>query len=155
MNIPDFDLDNQEVEDFETKIDEVYEVLEELQSKDEAVVREAEIKVDAFLAKTKAEKDPVVAENKNVINRSPEETAVKKADDLKVLGNDAFRSGDYPKAIELYTSSIMQRDDNHVLFTNRAQARMKIQKYHDASMDCKQAIKLKPTSIKAHVWLSR
>ena len=67
----------------------------------------------------------------------------------------SFRSGNFKRACEYYTSAIMARDDNHILYTNRAQAFMKLGKFYEASNDCKTAIKWKPDSIKAHVWLSR
>ena len=70
-------------------------------------------------------------------------------------GNDAFKSGDWKTAKELYTSAIMQYDRNHVLFTNRAQAEIHLKEYFEASRDCEAAIKLNPDSIKAHIHLAK
>ena len=63
--------------------------------------------------------------------------------------------GEWKKAKELYTSAILQNDENHVLFTNRAQAEIHLKQYFEASKDCEAAIKLKPDSIKAHIHLAK
>ena len=73
------------------------------------------------------------------------------------MGNEAFKCGDFKQAEEYYTSALMQWDkvslcnisrnydtkktqimfQNYVLFTNRAQTRIKLKKYQDAVDDCK------------------
>ncbi len=45
--------------------------------------------------------------------------------------------GDYKRSIELYTSSILERGDNPLVFTNRAQARIHLGLYDEAVEDCR------------------
>ena len=67
------------------------------------------------------------------------------------MGNKSFRGGDYKLAEEYYTSAILKYEDNHVLFTNRAQARLRQDKFQEAVDDCKEAIKLKQDNLKTMV----
>ena len=90
-----------------------------------------------------------------MINHDKDEEANKKANEYKEMGNDAFRQAEFKRATELYTSALMIKDDNHILYTNRAQALIKLGKYLDASHDCRKAIKLKPEFIKAYIHLSK
>jgi tetratricopeptide (TPR) repeat protein len=57
---------------------------------------------------------------------------------LKKEGNDAFAAGLWTEAEEFYTSSLLTFDENPVVFTNRAQARLKLEKYAEAIEDCRQ-----------------
>ncbi len=45
--------------------------------------------------------------------------------------------GDYPRAAELYTSSILEDDSNPLVFTNRAQARIHLGQFNAAVEDCR------------------
>lgn len=49
------------------------------------------------------------------------------ADKLKEQGNATFRDGDFVKAEELYTQAIQKYSQNPLIFTNRANARLKLQ----------------------------
>lgn len=154
----EFDVQEKDVEKFEMKVDRVYKMLEELTCSDKETVKEAEAKIDKFLAETKAEEAKSfvkIKSSRTVINKDPKEESLKKANELKEDGNEAFRQGDYKKAVELYTSALMIKEDNHILYTNRAQSLIKLQKYLDASHDCRKAIKLKPDFIKAYIHLSK
>ena len=153
-----FDVDEMEVKNFEMKVDKVYQMLEELTCSDQGKVKEAEAKIDKFLAETKTEEARRFVKVKNdrtVINKDENEASSKKANEYKEMGNQAFKEGDFRKAAELYTSALMIKDDNHILYTNRAQALIKLGKHLDASHDCRKAIKLKPEFIKAYIHLSR
>ena len=90
-----------------------------------------------------------------MINKDKNADNAKKANELKELGNEAFRQSDFPKAVEYYTSAVMAKDDNPIFYTNRAQALLKLGRYLEASHDCRQAIKLKPDLIKAYIHLSK
>ena len=157
----EFDVKKDSVEEFKTfemKVDKVYKMLEELTCNDESKVKEAEVKIDKFLAETKAEEAKnfvKVQHSRTVINKDHNEENAKKANEYKEMGNDAFRKGNHKTAMELYTSALMIKDDNHVLYTNRAQALMKLGKFLDASHDCRKAIRLKPDFIKAYIHLSK
>ncbi len=55
---------------------------------------------------------------------SDEEKRKKSSEELKLEGNKAFQDGAYQLAEEYFTSAILQWDRNHVLFNNRALARI-------------------------------
>ena len=125
-----------EMDKFEMKVDKVYKMLEELTCKDEDKVKEAEEKIDKFLAENKAEEAKSFVKVKNertVINKDKNEEFMKKANEYKEMGNEAFRKAQYKKAIELYTSALMMKDDNHILYTNRAQALIKVSLHYETS----------------------
>ena len=44
---------------------------------------------------------------------------------------------------------------NHILFTNRAQAKLKQKKYQEAIDDCKEAIKLKQDNLKTIIIITK
>ena len=145
---------------FEMKVDKVYKMLEELTCADKGKVKDAEAKIDKFLEENKTEqeaahKEVKVRNDRTVINKDKNADNVKKANELKELGNEAFRQSDFQKAVEYYTSAVMAKDDNPILYTNRAQALLKLGRYLEASHDCRQAIKLKPDLIKAYIHLSK
>ena len=99
-------------------------MLEDLTCTDEKTVKEAEENIDKFLAETKAEeaKDFVqvrTGADRTAITKDKNEEIVKKANEYKEMGNEAFKQGQYKKAEELYTSALMMKDDNHMLYTNR------------------------------------
>ena len=75
------------------------------------------------------------------------------AEVLKVQGNDAFREGDFEKAETLYTQAITRYSQNPLLFTNRANVRLKLQKWEDAIDDCIHSIDLMPRNMKAYFCL--
>uniref|UniRef100_A0A8C4YPW7 Tetratricopeptide repeat domain 12 n=1 Tax=Gopherus evgoodei TaxID=1825980 RepID=A0A8C4YPW7_9SAUR len=64
------------------------------------------------------------------------------ANALKEKGNDAFSKGDYATAIQLYTEGLEKQKDMQVLYTNRAQAHMKLQEYKKVISDCEWALKV-------------
>ncbi|XP_055860826.1 tetratricopeptide repeat protein 12-like isoform X2 [Biomphalaria glabrata] len=73
------------------------------------------------------------------------------ANTLKEQGNTEFKQGNFQKALELYNQAIDQIRDSSVLYTNRAQARMKLGLYSDALKDCDLALRLWPNCLKAYV----
>lgn len=86
-----------------------------------------------------------------------------KAEEMKNLGNDAIRDGDYDKAIELYSKAIaldkvnLDREgaDGYRLYCNRAKAYLAKQPaerryFKWALKDAEMAIKIKPDFAKAH-----
>uniref|UniRef100_H9GEA4 Uncharacterized protein n=1 Tax=Anolis carolinensis TaxID=28377 RepID=H9GEA4_ANOCA len=64
------------------------------------------------------------------------------ANALKDKGNDAFSKGDYEAAIEKYTEGLKKQKDMPMLYTNRAQAYIKLQKYDQAIEDCDWALRV-------------
>ncbi|NWI95739.1 TTC12 protein, partial [Pitta sordida] len=77
------------------------------------------------------------------------------ANALKEQGNDAFRRGDYSLAIQRYSEGLQQLRDKQELFTNRAQAYLKIQEYEKAIGDCEWALKCNRKCIKAHFLMGK
>jgi hypothetical protein len=55
---------------------------------------------------------------------SDEEKRKRNSEELKLAGNKAFQDGAYQLAEEYFTSAILQWDRNHVLYNNRALARI-------------------------------
>nr|XP_054295784.1 tetratricopeptide repeat protein 12 isoform X6 [Pongo pygmaeus]XP_054295785.1 tetratricopeptide repeat protein 12 isoform X6 [Pongo pygmaeus] len=91
-----------------------------------------EINSEAFLASV--EKDA-----KERAKRRRENKVL--ADALKEKGNEAFAEGNYETAILCYTEGLEKLKDMKVLYTNRAQAYMKLEDYEKALVDCEWALK--------------
>ena len=64
------------------------------------------------------------------------------AEALKEKGNVAFRSGDYLQAEDLYTQALQKNPHNPLLFTNRANARLRLHRWDDAVNDCLKSIEI-------------
>lgn len=78
----------------------------------------------------------------------------KEAEAKKDAGNDAFRSGDHEKAVQLYSEAIELDNLNHVLYANRAAAYLALKKWEDARTDAKKCIALDATFVKAYLRLA-
>ncbi|MBN3277190.1 TTC12 protein, partial [Polyodon spathula] len=61
---------------------------------------------------------------------------------LKEMGNEAFAKGDYETAVQRYSEGLEKLRDMQVLYTNRAQAYIKLEKYKEAVNDCEWALKV-------------
>jgi len=64
------------------------------------------------------------------------------ADQLKEKGNQAFRNGDYLAAEDWYTQAIQRYSRNPLIFTNRANVRLKLQRWDGAINDCLKSIEI-------------
>eukprot|EP00069_Balaena_mysticetus_P009441 bmy_20247T0 len=91
-----------------------------------------EVNTEAFLASM--EKDA-----KERAKRRRENKVL--ADALKEKGNEAFVKGDYETAILCYSEGLEKLKDVKVLYTNRAQAYIKLGDYRKALVDCEWALK--------------
>uniref|UniRef100_A0A803KD03 Tetratricopeptide repeat domain 12 n=1 Tax=Xenopus tropicalis TaxID=8364 RepID=A0A803KD03_XENTR len=78
--------------------------------------------------------------------RRKENTAMANA--LKELGNKAFSKGDYETAVKCYSEGVEKLRDMQVLYTNRAQAFIKLEKYENAISDCQWALKARKCYLK-------
>lgn len=101
------------------------------------------------LQKKKNEKKPVNY-NKHFATKAEAEIEANKE---KQIGNEFYKANDYEEAIEHYTKSI-SAIPNTASYTNRALAYFKLKKYEQAINDCKQALKLEPNNLKAHLRLA-
>ncbi|KAK3560207.1 hypothetical protein QTP86_000776, partial [Hemibagrus guttatus] len=74
---------------------------------------------------------------------------------LKEKGNKAFALEDYELAFKLYTEGLEQLRDMPALYTNRAQALIKLKKFKEAISDCEWALKCNDKCIKAYIHMGR
>ncbi|KAJ0410880.1 hypothetical protein ATCC90586_007916 [Pythium insidiosum] len=65
-------------------------------------------------------------------------------------GNDSFKAGDFPKAVERYTEAIKREPTNAVYYANRAAAYTKLTSFVEAKRDCEKALELDPKYVKAY-----
>ncbi|KAM6172766.1 tetratricopeptide repeat protein 12 [Erethizon dorsatum] len=77
------------------------------------------------------------------------------ADALKEKGNKAFAKGDYETAILNYSEGLDKMKDMKVLYTNRAQAYIKLGEYQKALVDCDWALKCDEKCTKAYFHMGK
>ena len=77
------------------------------------------------------------------------------AEQLKTLGNTHFKNGEYEAAETLYGQAIQKNSKNPLLFTNRANARLKLEKWQDVIDDCLRSIELMKENMKAYFYLAQ
>jgi len=64
--------------------------------------------------------------------------------DFKTLGNEALQKKDFAKAAEYYTQGIAQDANNHILYSNRASARLALSQFDDALADSTKSVEINP-----------
>ncbi|KAF4555516.1 Hsp70/Hsp90 co-chaperone CNS1-like protein [Elsinoe fawcettii] len=64
------------------------------------------------------------------------------AEKFKEKGNELFKAGDFNGAEEQYTYAIQKYSQNPILFTNRAFARIKLQRWEGVVDDCLKSIEI-------------
>ena len=74
---------------------------------------------------------------------SPEEKRMH-ADKFKTLGNEAFKSKDYKKAVRHFSNAISWDPSNHVYFSNRSASCIYCGKFKQALRDALKCVQLKP-----------
>ncbi|KAK7316721.1 hypothetical protein RJT34_00390 [Clitoria ternatea] len=79
-----------------------------------------------------------------------ENSNVAKAEELKVLANDAFKARKYAQAIDLYTQAIEVNSQNAVYLANRAFAHLRLEEYGSAIQDATKAIEIDPKYSKGY-----
>ncbi|RDX92625.1 Serine/threonine-protein phosphatase 5 [Mucuna pruriens] len=79
-----------------------------------------------------------------------EKSNVSKAEELKLLANEAFAARKYSQAIDLYTQAIELNSQNAVYFSNRAFAHLRLEEYGSAIQDATKAIDIDPKYSKGY-----
>ncbi|XP_038062484.1 tetratricopeptide repeat protein 12-like [Patiria miniata] len=120
---------------------------------------EAAVRTYKEILKIDEKYEKMVADN---VKRAQEADASERAEKrkaeatvLKDQGNQAFNKGDYIRAIKLYTQGLERLKDFVVLYTNRAQAYNKLEKFTEAMEDCRTALQLEPNNVKALLHLGK
>uniref|UniRef100_A0A667YBL0 Tetratricopeptide repeat domain 12 n=1 Tax=Myripristis murdjan TaxID=586833 RepID=A0A667YBL0_9TELE len=91
------------------------------------------------------------AEDRRQRRRAKEQKAVA----LKEKGNEAYTQEDYETAVKYYTDGLAELRDMQPLYTNRAQAYIKLGKYKEAISDCEWALKCNEKCIKAYLHMGK
>jgi stress-induced-phosphoprotein 1 len=65
-------------------------------------------------------------------------------------GNEFFKAGDFPQAVERYSEAIKRDPSNAIYYANRAAAYTKLTSFVDAKKDCEKALDLDPNYVKAY-----
>ncbi|XP_057695773.1 tetratricopeptide repeat protein 12 isoform X2 [Corythoichthys intestinalis] len=78
-----------------------------------------------------------------------------KATVFKDRGNQAYAQGDYETAVKYYSDGLAELRDMQQLYTNRAQAYIKLERYEEAISDCKWALKCNENCIKAYLHMGK
>eukprot|EP00002_Diphylleia_rotans_P021449 TRINITY_DN4173_c0_g1_i1.p1 TRINITY_DN4173_c0_g1~~TRINITY_DN4173_c0_g1_i1.p1 ORF type:complete len:453 (+),score=100.92 TRINITY_DN4173_c0_g1_i1:71-1429(+) len=75
---------------------------------------------------------------------------VRLSDEKKNLGNKALTENHFEDAINLYTEAIELNPSNAILWSNRAQAHIKMEEYGSAVEDASKSIELDPNYLKGY-----
>ncbi|NXC20665.1 TTC12 protein, partial [Corythaeola cristata] len=169
--------EEEEFQRFLRRVDDIASLVQGLNSTDPAVKEKTIAETEKRLhdQETKREKESKTTVNRTVINRrasvrngflailekDAKERAKRRkinehlANALKEKGNDAFRKGDYVTAIQRYTEGLEKLKDKQELYTNRAQAYLKMHEYEKAIGDCEWALKCNEKCIKAYFLMGK
>ncbi|CAK8541427.1 unnamed protein product [Lathyrus sativus] len=79
-----------------------------------------------------------------------EEHNVAKAEEFKVLANEAFKDRKFSHAIDLYTQAIELNSQSAVYYANRAFAHLRLEEYGSAILDATKAIEVDPKYSKGY-----
>ncbi|KAM6933471.1 tetratricopeptide repeat protein 12 [Xenentodon cancila] len=179
----------EDVEIFLKNVDKISQLVQDLQSSDVEVQKEAMGKADCYIAalpdpcrtkfnKTTINTNPPLHPSLRPQNESPHENdcpenfmkimekdaedrrikrmaKVKHATALKDKGNKAFAQEDYETAVKYYSDGLAEVKDMQTLYTNRAQAYIKLGRYNQAISDCEWALKCNERCIKAYLHMGK
>ncbi|KAF7667134.1 hypothetical protein LDENG_00077950 [Lucifuga dentata] len=174
----------EDLESFLKNVDKISELVKELNSADEKVQQKAMESADCYIAaldkpcRTKINKTTINTNpqpsvySKNAPSPSPENfmkimerdaedrrkhriANEKKANALKDKGNEAYAQADYETAVKYYSDGLAELRDMQPLYTNRAQAYIKVGKYKEAISDCEWALKCNERCIKAYLHMGK
>ncbi|XP_076055439.1 STIP1 homology and U-box containing protein 1 isoform X3 [Oratosquilla oratoria] len=75
--------------------------------------------------------------------------------ELKNKGNKFFASRKYEEAIKCYSEAITKKQNIAVYYTNRALCHLKLKRWESVCQDCRQALELDSSLVKAHFFLGQ
>ncbi|XP_036927568.1 tetratricopeptide repeat protein 12 isoform X1 [Acanthopagrus latus] len=171
------------LESFLKNVDKISELVKDMKSSDAEVQQKAMEEADRYIAvldehcttkvnKTTINTSPPQQPSVSLQNESPENfmkimekdaedrrarriAKEKKATALKDKGNEAYAQGDYETAVKYYSDGLAELRDMQPLYTNRAQAYIKLGKYKEAISDCEWALKCNERCIKAYLHMGK
>lgn len=98
-----------------------------------------------------AERQKYKAEKRLKKQREREYLNPELAIEAKVRGNDLYREGKFPAAVEAYTEAIKRDPTNHAFYSNRANCYSKLMTWSAALADCEKCIELNPSFTKIYI----
>ncbi|KAK4295618.1 hypothetical protein Pmani_021667 [Petrolisthes manimaculis] len=75
--------------------------------------------------------------------------------ELKNRGNKLFSVRKYEEAIKCYSDAIVKKPSVSVYYTNRALCHLKLKRWEMVCQDCRTALEIDPTLVKAHFFLGQ
>ncbi|XP_070685928.1 tetratricopeptide repeat protein 12 [Pempheris klunzingeri] len=173
----------EDFDNFLQNVDKISELVKDLTFSDSEVQQKAMEKADCYIAamdlpcrtkvnKTTINTNPPQQPSLSLQKESPENfmkimerdaedrrvrriAKLKKATALKDKGNEAFAQEDYETAVKYYSDGLAELRDMLPLYTNRAQAYIKLGKYMEAIGDCEWALKCDEGCIKAYLHMGK
>jgi stress-induced-phosphoprotein 1 len=121
-----------------------------------AALGDLDAAIEALSASLLEKQDPVVKRELKAIRDRREKQRAKEyedprlAEEARLAGNEAFKTGDYPRAIEQYTEAIRRAPRNPTMYSNRAAAYSKLGEFPMAIKDCDAAIAIDSNFVKAY-----
>ncbi|XP_034081408.1 tetratricopeptide repeat protein 12 isoform X7 [Gymnodraco acuticeps] len=173
----------EDFESFLKNVDQISELVKDLKSSDVAIQQKAIETADGYIAEldepcrttvnkttinTNTPGQPSLGlQNRNpdnfmrIMERDVEDRSLRriakanKAHALKDKGNEAYAQEDYETAVKYYSDGLTELRDIQPLYTNRAQAYIKLGKYKEAISDCEWALKCNEGCIKAYLHMGK
>uniref|UniRef100_A0ABM5FXV1 RING-type E3 ubiquitin transferase n=1 Tax=Pogona vitticeps TaxID=103695 RepID=A0ABM5FXV1_9SAUR len=109
--------------------------------------------LEIFFAEYKCYISKVALDDYNIIEAFESqycESCIKKSEDMKKEGNEAFAKEKFDTAVTFYTTAIDMWPENHLLYGNRALCFLRTGQYKKALYDAKRSVILKPNWPKGH-----
>ncbi|XP_031620138.1 tetratricopeptide repeat protein 12 [Contarinia nasturtii] len=152
--------DEEDFRQFENRIDEVHHLLKGMNNCDRKLSTSAfditkeftnKLSTDDFVVKITENRTVINKEEKPEMNRltfmqEVERDAKRRTEErkqresvgqnLRKIGNEAFRNGEFEKAISMYSKAIDHVKDSPVLYNNRALTYIRLGLYKKAIIDC-------------------
>lgn len=102
-------------------------------------------------------RNPDILKKKNAIEKEIKDQEAnayinpEEAEKEKNLGNEAYKKGQFPVAIQHYNEAVKRNPKDAKLYRNRAACYSKLMEFQLALRDCDEAIKLDPNFVKAYI----